>query len=136
MTPQVSKNNFVTIETEGLKTILLEKDESKYKKFLFEAFKAFLPLQIYIPGLSYDHHLKQVLISVNYQLYYRVVRLNDYDLFIGIFHNLDEETIYVFNAKSTEDEAGCQVTMSSIFRNSKLLTIKILLNEIANSLEL
>lgn len=126
---------FRSIDISGLKKIIKEKNDNKYKRFLYESFKEFVPLCIKIPGLneSVENKLK---VSVSYKMYYRVVNIGDYDFFIGIFHNLDEDYIYVFNSKSTNDEIGCRVTMSSIFRNDNFITIKVLLNRIANSLEL
>lgn len=135
MTPVFIRRNFKSIDIPGLKKIVLQKNDNKDKRFLYESFKEFVPLSIKLPGLNESVENK-VEVTVSYKMYYRVVKLNDYDFFIGIFHNLDKDSIYVFNCKSTNDDLGCKVTMSSIFRNSKLFTIKVLLNRIANSLEL
>lgn len=136
MTPGMIKENFIVVDLELLKVVVLEKDESDDKKFLFEAFKSFLPIDLQVPGFKDDVLVDGFINVLDYNMYYYVVDLDGYQLFIGLLHYLETDKIYVFNAKSIRDIPYCQVTLSSIFKNSDFFTIKALLNLIVESLEL
>jgi hypothetical protein len=136
MTPGIIKENFIPVDLEQLEAVVLEKDNSNDQRFLFEAFKAFLPIELQVPGFREDVLVNKRTTALDYSIYYCVVILDGYQLFIGLLCHLNIDKVYVFNAKSTDDSSYCQVTLSSIFKNSDFITIKVLLNLIVESLEL
>ena len=136
MTPGMIQENFIPVGLETLEIIALEKNKNADQRFLYEAFKAFLPLELQISGFGKEGLVDDVLTALEYDMYYCIVDLNGEQLFIGLLHYLEGNKIYVFNARSINGPSSCQVTLSSVFRNSDFFTIKVLLNLIVSSLEL
>jgi len=127
MTSEIIKRNFVEVNEDEINKIVLEKDKSEKCQFIYRAFKAFRPLK-------FDHEGLIDFGTENIEVYYQVVPLDSYDLFIGLLFNKVDESIYIFNAKSCNEALGIYVTLATVFRNSQFLTIKVLLNLMAESL--
>lgn len=127
MTPERMNGNFVQVNEDEINKIIFERDESKKSQFIYKAFQVFLPL-------GFDHEVLMNISKEDTEVYYQVVPLGSYDLFIGLLFNKVDESIYIFNAKSCDEPPYLYVTLATVFRNSQFLTIKVLLNLVAESL--